>query len=350
MRWPPATGTAIDLPDLDESLVARALARTAAPAVDSVANDRSDTTAIAGTTVDRPAATAAVPSVDQDAAAPAIAAVAEPAVIDADTASVATASAPGGNDAPAQVRVDAGGTEFAKAGALAAPVPDETLNASSEQEFDLAALFADNGRPLADSLSASASAPSAAPVGSVPVPPEPFGETPAPDDRDTPALATFEPAGSEFDPFGADTESRSEAVETPAVDTAPVAAAPSPWNNPETAGSSQPVDVPDSPPAAQLPAPGGNVEAENDLVRTEYATPVYPRAALQRNIEGWVTVRFTVGPDGVPSNIEVIDAKPRKTFDRAAVRAVRDWRYEPPVENGQYVWRDTEVRIQFALE
>ncbi len=346
----PAAEPAIDLPELDDTLVARALARTAEPAPGTVADNRAETTAIADTTADL-STTAVAPSLDdQDTSTPAVADVAEFAAVEPDTTESVTARTPTPGDSPAETRKDAGSAAFAKADTIGAPVEDETLDTTTEQEFNLAALSADVGRPLPDTLSASASAPSAAPAGSGPVLPAQFGDTPAPVDRDAPALATLEPAGSEFAPDDVYTESLSDTVEAPVVDTAPAAAAPSPWSNPDAAGSSLPVDGPDSPPAAQLPAPGGNAEAENDLVRTVYATPVYPRAALQRNIEGWVTVRFTVGPDGVPGNIEVIDAKPRKTFDRAAVRAVRDWRYEPPVEDGQYVWRDTEVRIEFALK
>ena len=56
---------------------------------------------------------------------------------------------------------------------------------------------------------------------------------------------------------------------------------------------------------------------------------VYPRRALQRGIEGYVTLQFTITSAGTVSDIEVVEAKPSKIFNKAAMKAVKKLKYEP---------------------
>lgn len=57
--------------------------------------------------------------------------------------------------------------------------------------------------------------------------------------------------------------------------------------------------------------------------------PDYPPAALRAGESGEVIVEFTVNPDGSVSNARVVRANPPRTFDRAALNAVRRWRFQP---------------------
>ncbi|MDD3762680.1 MAG: energy transducer TonB [Nevskiales bacterium] len=65
--------------------------------------------------------------------------------------------------------------------------------------------------------------------------------------------------------------------------------------------------------------------------------PVYPQRALQRRIEGWVLVEFTVTASGAVKDVSVVDADPENIFDRAAVAAAEKFRYKPRVINGKPV-------------
>lgn len=78
--------------------------------------------------------------------------------------------------------------------------------------------------------------------------------------------------------------------------------------------------------------------------------PVYPRRALQRGIEGYVIVEFTVDRTGAVKRPSVIKAEPEGLFDRAAMDAALKFKYKPRVVNGE----PTEVsgvqnRITFEL-
>ena len=63
-------------------------------------------------------------------------------------------------------------------------------------------------------------------------------------------------------------------------------------------------------------------------------SPVYPRRAIVRGIEGYVLLEFTVTREGGVRDPKVVDANPPKIFDQAAVDAVRQFRYIPRVVNG----------------
>lgn len=62
--------------------------------------------------------------------------------------------------------------------------------------------------------------------------------------------------------------------------------------------------------------------------------PVYPRRALQRGIEGYVIVEFTVDKTGAVKKPIVIEAQPEGIFDRAAMDAALKFKYKPRVVNG----------------
>lgn len=67
-----------------------------------------------------------------------------------------------------------------------------------------------------------------------------------------------------------------------------------------------------------------------ELKRTRYVPPEYPKDALKRGLGGEVRVRFTLDADGKVKSAEVVNASPAEVFDRAALDAVRRWRFKPP--------------------
>ena len=79
--------------------------------------------------------------------------------------------------------------------------------------------------------------------------------------------------------------------------------------------------------------------------------PVYPRRALQRGIEGFVIVEFTVTRQGAVRDPIVVEANPEGIFEQAAIDAAMKFKYKPRVVNGEA----TEVsgvqnRITFQID
>lgn len=80
-------------------------------------------------------------------------------------------------------------------------------------------------------------------------------------------------------------------------------------------------------------------------------TPSYPSRASRRGIEGWVEVAFTITTTGATENVRVVAEEPPGVFGRAAIKAVRKWKYKPQVIDGKTQPRpDVRVMLKFELE
>lgn len=80
-------------------------------------------------------------------------------------------------------------------------------------------------------------------------------------------------------------------------------------------------------------------------------TPVYPSRASRRGIEGWAEVAFTINTNGATENIRVVAEDPPGVFGRAAMKAVRKWKYKPQVIDGKVQPRpNVRVMLKFELE
>ena len=75
----------------------------------------------------------------------------------------------------------------------------------------------------------------------------------------------------------------------------------------------------------------------------------YPVAALRNGESGTVMLRITVGPDGVPSGIALARSSGSRTLDRAAMGAVKSWRFTPAMRNGQPVSATVQVPVAYNL-
>ncbi len=89
---------------------------------------------------------------------------------------------------------------------------------------------------------------------------------------------------------------------------------------------------------------------ENQMRRTFFSAPTYPDRARERETEGWVDLEFTVTKDGTTRDSTVIEAQPAGVFDRAAMDAVKRWRYEPKVVRGTIVEQRVHARLRFQIE
>ena len=75
--------------------------------------------------------------------------------------------------------------------------------------------------------------------------------------------------------------------------------------------------------------------------------PRYPQLAVSAGISGTVQLRAIIGRDGRVRSVEVLSGSPLLT--RAAVAAVREWRYRPTLLNGDAVEVQTLVTVRFVL-
>jgi len=77
--------------------------------------------------------------------------------------------------------------------------------------------------------------------------------------------------------------------------------------------------------------------------------PRYPLAARRRGLEGRVLLRVEIDVSGRPTAVAVLQGSGHGILDRAAARAVRDWRFQPASRAGRPVAGTVEVPILFRL-
>jgi len=109
-------------------------------------------------------------------------------------------------------------------------------------------------------------------------------------------------------------------------------------------------------PAAEAAAPASEADAASQVVAANTLRvlrredPVYPARALEQLTSGWVEMEFTVQKDGSVTDIIVTEASPRRTFDSAAMAALRRYRYAPVIRNGEAVPQRARMRMRFTAK
>lgn len=111
---------------------------------------------------------------------------------------------------------------------------------------------------------------------------------------------------------------------------------PEPQPTPSPQPAAETVSEPSAQPAEQPAASSSPavsrepVDVGSSAQPTRRVPPQYPSRAQRRGLEGHVVVQFLIRPDGSvdAGSIEVLEARPRKVFERAARQAIAGWRFE----------------------
>ena len=83
--------------------------------------------------------------------------------------------------------------------------------------------------------------------------------------------------------------------------------------------------------------------APSDLTPVSRVNPEFPREALSAGADsGRVRAKMTIDASGEVTRVEVIEAQPRRVFDRAVVKTLSQWKY-PAGADG----RTVEIDIDF---
>jgi periplasmic protein TonB len=75
--------------------------------------------------------------------------------------------------------------------------------------------------------------------------------------------------------------------------------------------------------------------------------PSYPTSALTMRIEGAVELQATISKTGDITHVKALSGNPQLT--KAAIDAVKQWKYKPYLLNGEPVEIQTEVTVNFKL-
>ncbi|NCT72273.1 MAG: energy transducer TonB [Xanthomonadaceae bacterium] len=77
------------------------------------------------------------------------------------------------------------------------------------------------------------------------------------------------------------------------------------------------------------------------------AEPKYPASMLRAGVGGTVVVLAEVDAQGNPVNVSVVERSGERELDRAAVSAVKQWRFEPAMRNGKAIATSVKVPVDF---
>ena len=91
----------------------------------------------------------------------------------------------------------------------------------------------------------------------------------------------------------------------------------------------------------------GTVEVE--LV--ERGTPTFPRRARSYGVSGSVLVRFSVDVEGNAIGAVIVESKPRRMFDRSAMRYMETLKFAPYLVDGEATQvNDVQMTVAYVLE
>ncbi|WP_313347176.1 energy transducer TonB [Stenotrophomonas sp.] len=85
---------------------------------------------------------------------------------------------------------------------------------------------------------------------------------------------------------------------------------------------------------------------------TSNAKPVYPRTALRSGVEGSVIASLNVDTRGQVTDANIVQRSGSRDrdLDRAVLSTVRDWKFEPALQNGRAVASVVRVPVDFRTE
>jgi protein TonB len=91
----------------------------------------------------------------------------------------------------------------------------------------------------------------------------------------------------------------------------------------------------------------GNVEVE----LLSKGAPVFPRRAKSYGVSGSVLVRFSVDVEGNAVGAVIVESKPRRMFDRSAMRYMQTLKFKPYVVDGNATEvKDLQMTVAYRLE
>ena len=125
-----------------------------------------------------------------------------------------------------------------------------------------------------------------------------------------------------------------------------------------TSSSSLAMDMPtistsisqgDGPSLGTLGGGGGLSGFDTDVVALRKVDPKYPTKALQAGIQGYVTMDVIIDATGSVTKVTVVESEPGRLFDRAAIQAMKRYKFQPKMVDGRPQPQKAKQTIKFEL-
>lgn len=93
----------------------------------------------------------------------------------------------------------------------------------------------------------------------------------------------------------------------------------------------------------------GRAKISTNVIPLVRIPPRYPMRAANRRIQGWVKLEFTITKEGTVKDAVVIAAKPSSIFNRAALKAIKRWKFKPQIIAGEAYEQRAVQTLEFKL-
>ena len=103
-------------------------------------------------------------------------------------------------------------------------------------------------------------------------------------------------------------------------------------------------------PSRSVVALPDNRDVNREVALLDTPNPAYPREALREHEEGTVLVLAQVDVQGRVSDAHVIEHSGWTALDRAAMNEVRNWKFQPALQNGKPVIASVQVPVSYRLD
>ena len=93
----------------------------------------------------------------------------------------------------------------------------------------------------------------------------------------------------------------------------------------------------------------GKGQISTNVIPLVRIPPTYPMRAANRRIEGWVKVEFTITKEGKVKDAVVVASQPGTIFNRAALKAIKRWKFKPHIIAGEAYEQRAVQTLKFNL-
>ena len=93
----------------------------------------------------------------------------------------------------------------------------------------------------------------------------------------------------------------------------------------------------------------GSGKISTNVIPLVRIPPTYPMRAANRRIQGWVKVEFTITKEGTVKDAVVVASKPSSIFNRAALKAIKRWKFKPQIIAGEAYEQRAVQTLEFKL-
>jgi TonB family protein len=102
-------------------------------------------------------------------------------------------------------------------------------------------------------------------------------------------------------------------------------------------------------PAAFQPENPKSIHVKADVMKiVSQVPPVYPQEAKEAKIQGTIVLAAVIGKEGNPEKLSVVSGP--KELQTSALDAVRQWKWQPYLLNGEPIEVETTINVVYSLE